>query len=100
MGVASLFPIHKFDNGFGGVRFDCGAFGVAINNANRLETGRFWSIETCQGAEHDNAQTTALPGEAGVIGQGSGACSARRGAGLPAAAALQHPRPDLAGRAT
>ena len=70
MGVASLFPIHKFDNGFGGVRFDSGAFGIAINNANRLETGSYWSIETCQSAEHDNEQDTSLPSEAGILGQG------------------------------
>lgn len=70
MGVASLFPIHKFDNGFGGVRFDSGSFGVAINNANRLETGRYWDIETCPGPEHDNPQETGTPSEAGILGQG------------------------------
>ena len=62
MGVASLFPIHKFDNGFGGVRFDSGNTGAAINLANRQQTGEFWQIETCQGPEHDNEQTTTTPG--------------------------------------
>ncbi|HEX5928262.1 MAG TPA: Coagulation factor 5/8 type domain-containing protein [Solirubrobacterales bacterium] len=70
MGVASLFPIHKFDNAFGGVRFDGGAFGVAINAANFKQTGQFWQIEPCPGPEHDNEQVTAVPGEAGVIGAG------------------------------
>ena len=70
MGVASLFPIHKFDNAFGGVRFDGGTFGVAINAANFKQTGQFWQIEGCAGPEHDNAQDTALPEQAGVIGAG------------------------------
>ncbi len=70
MGVASLFPIHKFDNAFGGVRFDGGSFGVAINAANFKQTGQFWQIEPCTGPEHDNEQVTAVPGEAGVIGAG------------------------------
>jgi microsomal dipeptidase-like Zn-dependent dipeptidase len=70
MGVASLFPIHKFDNAFGGVRFDGGAFGAAINAANFKQTGQFWQIEPCPGPEHDNEQATALPGEAGILGAG------------------------------
>jgi microsomal dipeptidase-like Zn-dependent dipeptidase len=70
MGVASLFPIHKFDNAFGGVRFDGGAFGAAINTANFKQTGQFWQIQPCVGPEQDNEQATALPGEAGVIGAG------------------------------
>jgi microsomal dipeptidase-like Zn-dependent dipeptidase len=70
MGVASFFPIHKFDNAFGGVRFDGGTFGVAINAANLKQTGQFWQIEPCTGPEHDNEQTTAVPASAGIIGAG------------------------------
>jgi microsomal dipeptidase-like Zn-dependent dipeptidase len=70
MGVASFFPIHKFDNAFGGVRFDDGAFGVAINAANFKQTGQFWRMEPCAGPEHDNEQATAVPASAGVIGTG------------------------------
>jgi microsomal dipeptidase-like Zn-dependent dipeptidase len=71
MGVASLFPLHKFDNALGGVRFDGGTFGAAINAANFKQTGQFWQIEPCTGPEHDNAQDTALPNdEAGIIGAG------------------------------
>lgn len=58
MGVASFFPIHKFDNALGGVRFDSGAFGAAINAANFKQTGHFWQIETCQGEGEDNPQDT------------------------------------------
>jgi len=70
MGVASLFPIHKFDNAFGGVRFDSGTFGAAINAANFKQTGQFWQIEACTGPEHDNPQDTALPPEGDLIGAG------------------------------
>jgi microsomal dipeptidase-like Zn-dependent dipeptidase len=56
MGVASFFPIHKFDNALGGVRFDSGTFGTVINLANFKQTGHFWQIEPCQGAGEDNPQ--------------------------------------------
>jgi microsomal dipeptidase-like Zn-dependent dipeptidase len=69
MGVASFFPIHKFDNALGGVRFDGGAFGAAINAANFKQTGHFWQIETCQGPGEDNPQDTAVP-EGDVIDAG------------------------------
>src|SRR6476646_676671 len=61
MGVASFFPIHKFDNALGGVRFDSGTFGAAINAANFKQTGHFWEIEPCSGAGEDNPQDTAVP---------------------------------------
>jgi microsomal dipeptidase-like Zn-dependent dipeptidase len=56
MGVASFFPIHKFDNALGGVRFDSGTFGTVINLANFKQTGHFWQVETCQGPGEDNPQ--------------------------------------------
>ena len=31
LGVSSLYPIHKFDNAFGGTRFDGGGVGAVIN---------------------------------------------------------------------
>jgi microsomal dipeptidase-like Zn-dependent dipeptidase len=61
MGVASFFPIHKFDNAIGGVRFDSGTFGAAINAANFKQTGHFWEIEPCKGPETDNEQATVVP---------------------------------------
>jgi microsomal dipeptidase-like Zn-dependent dipeptidase len=61
MGVASFFPIHKFDNALGGVRFDSGTFGAAINAANFKQAGHFWQIETCKGEAEDNPQDTAVP---------------------------------------
>jgi len=70
MGVASLFPIHKFDNALGGVRFDSGAFGAAINAANFKQTGQFWQIGPCAGPEHDNPQETLVPPEGEIVGAG------------------------------
>lgn len=61
MGVASFFPIHKFDNALGGVRFDSGTFGAAINAANFKQTGHFWKVEPCKGPETDNEQATVVP---------------------------------------
>lgn len=61
MGVASFFPIHKFDNALGGVRFDSGTFGAAINAANFKQTGHFWKVERCKGPESDNEQATVVP---------------------------------------
>ncbi|MFC3242962.1 hypothetical protein ACFOJ6_12035 [Gordonia humi] len=45
LGINNLFPVHKFDNAFGGTRFDPGVTGIAINIGNRLSTGRFWRAE-------------------------------------------------------
>ncbi|HEX5982964.1 MAG TPA: hypothetical protein VFY69_02035, partial [Solirubrobacterales bacterium] len=61
MGVASFFPIHKFDNALGGVRFDSGTFGTAINLANFKQSGHFWQVESCQGDGEDNPQDTHVP---------------------------------------
>jgi hypothetical protein len=58
LGVSTFFPIHKFDNAFGGVKMDGGDLGALINAGNRFETGSFWNIETCPGPEHDNPQLT------------------------------------------
>jgi microsomal dipeptidase-like Zn-dependent dipeptidase len=54
MGVRQMIVTHKFDNAFGGVRFDPGVQGVAVNAGNFLGTGRFWEAEPCTTAEHDN----------------------------------------------
>ncbi|MFI5845091.1 hypothetical protein ACIA8K_35850 [Catenuloplanes sp. NPDC051500] len=55
MGVSGLYPVHKFDNAFGGTRFDSGATGVAINIGNLLTTGHWWQAESCTGPS-DNEQ--------------------------------------------
>ncbi|MCZ4554511.1 membrane dipeptidase [Rhodococcus maanshanensis] len=54
MGVRQMIVTHKFDNAFGGVRFDGGIQGIAVNAGNFLSTGKFWEAEPCKGPVHDN----------------------------------------------
>jgi hypothetical protein len=61
LGVSTFFPIHKFDNAFGGTKMDAGELGVLVNGGNHLKTGEFWHIKTCTGPEHDSTQLTSLP---------------------------------------
>jgi hypothetical protein len=58
LGVSTFFPIHKFDNAFGGTKMDAGDVGVLVNAGNHLETGSFWNVKTCTGPEHDQTQET------------------------------------------
>lgn len=111
LGVSIFFPIHKFDNAFGGTKMDGGETGVIVNQGNHLETSHYWDIQHCTGPEHDSQQVTLLPagglakmerksiipvlgglpplpvGLPGLPTAGGGGA-----AGLPAAPALQHPR--------
>jgi hypothetical protein len=61
LGVSTFFPVHKFDNAFGGAKMDGGTEGVLINAGNHLETGQFFDVKTCTGAAHDNTQLTVVP---------------------------------------
>ena len=54
LGVRSLFPVHKFDNAFGGAMMDDGTTGVLVNVGNLYMTGRWWEVGPCPGADHDN----------------------------------------------
>ncbi|MFL5844957.1 MAG: hypothetical protein ACJ762_09715 [Solirubrobacteraceae bacterium] len=49
MGVRGMELVNKFDNAFVGVAGDNGTQGVIVNNGNKLETGRYWDMQTCQG---------------------------------------------------
>ncbi|MFI5938010.1 hypothetical protein [Actinoplanes sp. NPDC051494] len=55
MGVSGLYPVHKFDNAFGGTRFDTGLTGAAVNIGNLVSAGHWWQAQSCTGA-HDNEQ--------------------------------------------
>lgn len=55
MGVSGLYPVHKFDNAFGGTRFDSGVTGAAVNVGNLLSTGHWWQATSCAGPS-DNEQ--------------------------------------------
>jgi hypothetical protein len=61
LGVSTFFPIHKFDNAFGGTKMDGGELGILVNGGNHLETGEFWHVKTCTGTEHDSTQLNSLP---------------------------------------
>ena len=61
LGVSTFFPVHKFDNAFGGARMDGGEIGILINGGNHLETGHFFDVQTCRGSQHDNEQMNAVP---------------------------------------
>jgi microsomal dipeptidase-like Zn-dependent dipeptidase len=65
LGVRRMFVCHKFDNALCGVRFDEGTAGTIINAANFFSTGRFWQVEPCPTAAHDNTisiESDALAG--------------------------------------
>ena len=100
LGVSTFFPIHKFDNAFGGTKMDSGELGVLVNLGQHLETGQFWDIQTCTGPEHDSTQLTSLPDrrtDDAAAGPGwprarsaeRAAADRRHAAGLPTAAPLQ-----------
>ncbi|GAA2892132.1 hypothetical protein Acy02nite_63600 [Actinoplanes cyaneus] len=55
MGVSGFYPVHKFDNAFGGTRFDEGVTGAAINVGQLLSSGHWWQATSCTGPS-DNEQ--------------------------------------------
>ncbi|MBA3303697.1 MAG: Coagulation factor 5/8 type domain-containing protein, partial [Acidimicrobiia bacterium] len=70
LGVRSLFPVHKFDNGLGGTHFDSGGTGLLVNTGNKYATGEWWDTEDCAvGAETDNTPTNLTTGAPEVIQQ-------------------------------
>ncbi|MCZ4080166.1 membrane dipeptidase [Rhodococcus sp. H36-A4] len=67
MGVRQVILTHKFDNAFGGTRFDPGLTGVAVNIGNFLGTGKFWKTEPCTGEAADNPLMSIIPGNLGSM---------------------------------
>jgi hypothetical protein len=66
-GVRGMELVNKFDNAFVGVAGDNGTQGVIVNQGNKLETGRYWDMQTCKGlpaGEQDKDQMT--PSEAAM----------------------------------
>ena len=60
MGVRDFFPVHKFDNAFGGTKMDAGALGPIVNAGNHYKTQHFWNVGSCPaGAGEDETQPTA-----------------------------------------
>ncbi|MEO8968956.1 MAG: Coagulation factor 5/8 type domain-containing protein [Solirubrobacteraceae bacterium] len=61
LGVRTFFPIHEFDNAFGGTKMISGETGLIVNAGNHQATGSFWTTEPCSAQEQDAEQTT-IPG--------------------------------------
>jgi hypothetical protein len=64
LGVRTFFPIHEFDNAFGGTKMIAGELGTVVNAGNRDETGSFWTLQPCPASEQDAAQTSVPSGGA------------------------------------
>ncbi len=61
-GVRDMELVNKFDNAFVGVAGDAGTTGVLVNSGNKIETGKYWDMQTCRGLPadvHDRDQYTA-----------------------------------------
>ncbi|MGZ4313956.1 MAG: hypothetical protein ACXVR1_17820 [Solirubrobacteraceae bacterium] len=62
LGVRTFFPIHEFDNAFGGTKMIAGELGTVVNAGNRDETGSFWTLQPCPAADQDAAQVSVPSG--------------------------------------
>jgi hypothetical protein len=60
-GIRTFFPIHEFNNAFGGTKMLPGNQGTIVNAGNRLETGSFWTVRPCPAKDEDAVQTS-VPG--------------------------------------
>ncbi|WP_320668662.1 membrane dipeptidase [Patulibacter defluvii] len=47
LGVRNAFPVHKFDNAFGGTTGDDGLTGVLTNVGNLIDTSHFLRLQRC-----------------------------------------------------
>ena len=96
--------VNKFDNALAGVAGDGGTTGVVVNDGNKLETGQFWQMQPVRRPQprpgpRRSPRRPALDRDALAGNILARFCPAGHRAGLPAGAALQHARPDRAGRA-
>lgn len=70
LGVSGVYPVHKFDNALGGTRFDHGVTGAAINVAQFIDSGHWWTATRCTGPA-DNSQPLVSDGFADLMKLGS-----------------------------
>jgi microsomal dipeptidase-like Zn-dependent dipeptidase len=61
LGVRSLFPVHKFDNAFGGTAMDSGTTSILVNIGNKYMTGRWWEVSACPGTDSDSTPESLGP---------------------------------------
>lgn len=57
LGIRSIFPIHKFDNQFGGVHLDS----VFVSFGNRISSREFFNTETCESGVRSNESLDGPP---------------------------------------
>ena len=69
LGVRTFFPVHEFDNAFGGTKMIAGDIGTVINVGNKDETGNFWNIQPCPAQDQDAEQLSAPAAGSGALGQ-------------------------------
>jgi hypothetical protein len=61
LGVRDMELVNKFDNALAGVAGDAGSTGVAVNSANKYDTGKFWDMRTCDGPAHAHDREQLAP---------------------------------------
>jgi hypothetical protein len=83
LGVRTFFPVHEFNNAFGGSKMIAGDTGVLINAGNREETGSFFNLQSCPAQDQDAEQVT--PPASGPLAQliNGPLASALQGSALP-----------------
>ena len=61
-GVRQMELVNKFDNALSGVAGDGHETGVLVNSANKMKTGRFWDMQTCDDAHNHDREQYGIPG--------------------------------------
>ncbi len=61
LGVRTFFPVHEFNNAFGGSKMIAGETGELINAGNREETGSFFTLSPCPAPDQDAPQLSFEP---------------------------------------
>ena len=61
LGVRTFFPVHEFNNAFGGSKMIAGDTGAIINAGNREETGSFFTLQPCPARDQDAEQISFAP---------------------------------------
>ena len=92
MGVRDMELVNKFDNALAGVAGDNGTTGVVVNGGNKIETGKFWQMQHCDGHNHVSDRDAA---------DGAGSAATRsRATSSTASAAGRAPRRSTPRRRT
>jgi hypothetical protein len=68
LGVRDMELVNKFDNALAGVAGDSGDTGLVVNSGNRYDTGRFWQLQHCDGANHVHDREQHAPPRDPLVG--------------------------------